>query len=112
MTDNIQIQAVHRNVEGDSEYDGCFLQTTIHDCESNYDLEASRLSLDYDSETLTHSLGFSKTETDRKFFSANELGFASAGELSRIEYIGSLNQFDIFSLIYGFDLEEEVKGDF
>ena len=111
LTDNIQIQAVHRNVEGDSEYDGCFLQTTIHDCESNYDLEASRLSLDYDSETLTHSLGFSKTETDRKFFSADELGFASAGELSRIEYIGSLNQFDSFSLIYGFDLEEEVNGE-
>ena len=110
LTDQIRIQAVHRNVEGDSEYDGCFLQTTIHDCESEYELEASRLSIDYNSETLTHSLGFSKTETDRKFFSADELGFSSAGELNRIEYIGSLNQFDSFSLIYGFDLEEEING--
>ncbi|MBS26598.1 MAG: TonB-dependent receptor, partial [Gammaproteobacteria bacterium] len=110
LTDQIRIQAVHRNVEGDSEYDGCFLQTTIHDCESDYELEASRLSIDYNSETLTHSLGFSKTETDRKFFSADELGFSSAGELNRIEYIGSLNQFDSFLLIYGFDLEEEING--
>ena len=68
LTDQIRIQAVHRNVEGDSEYDGCFLQTTIHDCESDYELEASRLSIDYNSETLTHSLDFQRQKPIASFF--------------------------------------------
>ena len=110
LTDEIQLQAVHRNVKGDSEYDGCFLQTTIHDCQSSYRLKASRLSLDYNSETATHSLAYNKTDTDRDYFSAETLAFDSVGEINRLEYLGSLTGFNNFTLIFGVDLEEEVNG--
>jgi vitamin B12 transporter len=112
VTDNFRVDLVHRNVEGETEFDGCFTPffTTVHDCQSNYDLEATRLAAKYSAGGLVHSLAYAKTETDRKDFTAGNPGFSSAGELERWEYIGTATELNGFDLIFGFDLEEETNN--
>ncbi|NKB35141.1 MAG: TonB-dependent receptor [Pseudomonadales bacterium] len=110
LTDNLRIQLVHRNVEGETQYDGCFAGTTVYDCESHYDLQATRLSVDYGSESFTHSLAYSQSNTERDDFALGSRAFGSDGEINRLEYIGSATGLPGFDLVYGIDLEEEVNA--
>ncbi len=107
LNDNWRLDLVHRNVEGDLQFDGCFSTTTIHDCESNFNLEATRIQARYNSAAMTHSFAYSTTENDRQFFNAGVPGFSALGELERWEYIGKVNALGPIDLIFGFDLEEE-----
>lgn len=110
LTDNLRLQAVHRNVDGRTEYDGCFSGTTVHDCDSLYDLSASRMSLEYDSAAYSHTLAYSESKTDRNDFALGALSFGSQGKLNRFEYVGSAKNLQGFDIVFGIDLEEEING--
>ena len=110
LTKNLRLQVVHRYVEGKTEYDGCFAGTTIYDCESIYELEGNRISLDYSSLVYGHSLAYSKTETNREDFALEALAFGSNGELNRFEYVGYTTNLPGFNIVFGIDLEEEING--
>jgi len=103
-------EVVHRDVAGAAEYDGCFSGVTVHDCESIYELQASRLSLQYGSDAYSHSFAYSQTETEREDLALSALAFDSTGELQRFEYVGAATELPGFDLVYGIDLEREKNG--
>lgn len=110
LTDNLRIDLVHRNVDGKSWFDGCWSGTTVHECSSTYDLQASRLGLAYDSANFTHSLAYASTQTDHDNLALGVSSFQSAGELNRLEYVGSALNLPGFNLVFGADLEEAVRN--
>lgn len=110
ISDQLRAQLVHRNVEGETQYDGCFSGTTVYDCEAQYQLEATRFSLDYNTDSFTHSLAYSQSKTDRDDFALGVLAFGSEGETNRIEYIGRATDLPGFDLVWGVDLEDEESG--
>ena len=106
LNDNWRIDFVHRDVDGDSEFDGCFSGTTVHDCSSKFELSASRGSAEYNSVNFNHSFAVSNTETDRKNFALGVSSFTANGELERMEYVGSATNLPGFDLVWGIDHEE------
>ena len=106
ISENLRVDLVHRQVDGDSQFDGCFSGTTVHDCASDYELRASRAALEYSSDNFTHSLSFSNTETDRGNFALGVSAFTANGELRRWEYLGSATNLPGFDLVVGIDHEE------
>ena len=110
VSDNWLLEIVQRNVEGETQYDGCFFGSTVYDCLAVYDLNANRASLSYTSPSFTHSLSFSNTKTDREDLALGNLSFNSEGELSRWEYVASASNLPGIDLVFGVDLEKEENG--
>ncbi len=110
LSDSMNLQLVHRDVSGESQYDGCFASTTVYDCEALYDFRASRLALQYETEAFGHSLAYNHTQTDREDFALGNFAFGSQGEISRWEYVGNASKLPGFDLIFGIDLENEKNG--
>lgn len=106
LNDNWRIDFVHRDVDGDSEFDGCFSGTTVDDCSSRFELSANRGSVEYNSVNFNHSFAVSNTETDRKNFALGVSSFTANGELERMEYVGSATNLPGFDLVWGIDHEE------
>jgi vitamin B12 transporter len=110
LTDTLRATLVHRDVEGDALYDGCFTTTTIHDCHSISDLRATRVALDYDGAAFTHSLAYATTKSNRHTLAAGAVQFPAEGELDRWEYVGSATELPGFDLVFGGDLEEAANN--
>lgn len=109
-SEDLRLELVHRDTEGDTEYDGCFNAadfSTVHDCDATFGQQASRVSAVLSTGYGSHSLAYSTTQTDREYFALELASFASAGELQRLEYIGELRNPESFHLVYGVDKEEE-----
>jgi vitamin B12 transporter len=110
LTDTLRFDLVHRDVDGDALYDGCFTTTTIHDCHSVSDLKATRAAFTYDGASYTHALAYATTRTNRHTLAAGTVQFPSEGELNRVEYVGSATELPGFDLVFGGDLEEAVNN--
>jgi len=110
VSENWRVDVVHRDVEGETEFDGCFAQTVVNDCGSDYDLRASRISVDYNSDNFNHSLAYASTETDRQNYSLGLPAFGANGKLERFEYLGSMESLPGFNLVFGADLEQADSG--
>jgi len=110
ITDEIRIDLTHRRVDGETEFDGCFSAGTVHDCTSDYELEASRIGVQYNIDGFSHSLAYSDTNTDRENYALGTSSFTAAGELQRWEYIGTATELNGFDVIFGFDLEKESNN--
>ena len=110
-SENLRLELVHRNVEGETQYDACYSGfSPAYDCRSIYDQQASRLSLDYGTESFSHSVSYANTRTDRDDLALGVSAFSSNGELSRWEYVGSASNLPGFDLVFGVDLEQEKNG--
>lgn len=105
VSENLRLDLVHRDVDADSQFDGCF--SGDNDCNSIYKLQATRLSAVYSNDEMSHSLAYSTTESDRDSLERGVSTFASLGELTRWEYVGQLNSLEGVNLVFGADLEEE-----
>jgi len=110
MSESWRMDVVHRDVKGETEFDGCFAQTIVNDCKSDYDLSASRVSIDYSSESITHTLAYANTQTDRQNYSLGQSAFGASGQLERFEYLGSISNLPGFNLVFGADLEDADSG--
>ncbi len=114
-SDTLRLNAVIHDVNSDSEYDACYDSatfSTVHQCNATYDQQALRLSAILATEYGSHGLAWSGTQTDREYFTLGQSGFASEGELQRVEYIGQYTAAQNFELVYGLDIEqEENNGD-
>ena len=112
ISDNLRLELVHRNVEGETQYDGCFAAdfSPANDCEALYDQKASRLSINYGSDSFSHSLAYSNTRTSRDDLTLGVSAFDSNGEINRWEYVGSASNLPGFDLVFGVDLEREESG--
>ncbi|MEQ8315216.1 MAG: TonB-dependent receptor [Gammaproteobacteria bacterium] len=113
LSDRWRVELVHRDVDGANEFDGCFDSATfatVHSCSSDYDLKASRVGIEYDSESFNHSLSYMTTESDRQSFTAGVPAFGGLGEQERVEYIGSATELPGFDLVFGADQQEDVSN--
>lgn len=113
LSDRWRVELVHRDVDGANEFDGCFDSATfatVHNCSSDYDLKASRVGIEYDSESFNHSLSYMTTESDRQSFTAGVPAFGGLGEQERVEYIGSATDLPGFDLVFGADQQEDVSN--
>lgn len=104
-------ELVHRRVEGENRYDNCFSPTQEgHDCLGLFDLQATRVALDYQGTYVAHAVSYSSTDTDRNDYASGGFAFGSAGELKRWEYLGSAKGLPGFRLVFGADLEEALNN--
>jgi len=110
VNERLRLDLVHRDVEGETDFDGCFSGDVVHDCTANYELEATRLSARYSGAGTTHSLAYSSTASDRENFALGVSGFTAAGKLERWEYLGLWRDLPGFDLVFGVDLEEESNN--
>lgn len=103
----LRVELVHREVDGETQYDGCWAGTTVYDCEALYALDATRLSTSYTGERFSHTLAYARSETDRDDLALGTSAFSSNGQLERWEYVGSVKKLPGFDLVFGVDLEQE-----
>ncbi|MES3008498.1 MAG: TonB-dependent receptor [Pseudomonadota bacterium] len=109
-SENLRVELVHRDVAGESAYDGCFHPTNfsqVHDCDVDFEQQASRASATYEGASGTHSLAYARTATDRGYFTLGAPTYDFTGKSERWEYLGNATGFEAFNLVYGADLEEE-----
>ena len=109
LSDQLRLNLVHRQVEGDNEHDGCYdtvTFTTVHDCTDDYEMQASRLALDYSGDSFSHALSYNLTKTERQSYALGQPTFGSKGQLTRLEYLGSATELPGFNLVWGGDWEE------
>lgn len=110
VTENLRIDLVHRDVDANAQFDGCFSGGTVHDCNSISELQATRLGAVYTTESMSHSLAYSNTESDRDNIALGVSSFSALGELERWEYVGQLSSLEQLDLVFGVDLEEESNN--
>ena len=110
VSENLRIDLVHRDVDANAQFDGCFSGGTVHDCNSISELQATRLGAVYSTESMSHSLAYSNTESDRDNIALGVSTFTALGELERWEYVGQLNSLENLDLVFGVDLEEESNN--
>ena len=113
-SERLHIRLIARNTAGDNEYDGCFdpnTGMTTHDCTDDYDMNAWRAVLDYDSGAFTHQLSWQRSTTEREFFSAGTSSFQADGELERLGYLGSYTRGETLRLVYGIDRQRAALDD-
>jgi vitamin B12 transporter len=112
LSDGFSLDLVHRKVDGDSAFDGCYDNTyaLVHNCADEYGLQASRVALNFNDAGFSHTVSYATTETERANFSAGVAAFNSAGEINRFEYLGSATALPGFDLVFGADLEEALNN--
>lgn len=109
LTSNLSAKIVLRQVDGENEYDGCFDNVTfapIHACKSQSQNTTSRLSVDYQTDFQSHSVGIAKTDVKRDFFSNEQFSYASEGETEKFDYVGRFEN-DNQRVVYGVDIEKQ-----
>ena len=111
LSENLRVNLVHREVDGDTEFDRCFSGTTVHDCTSDYEFKGSRAELEYSSDNFSHSLSYSNMKTDRENFALGVSSFTANGEMKRWEYLGSATNLPGFDLVVGIDHEKSIIND-
>ena len=110
VSENLRIDLVHRDVNANAQFDGCFSGGTVHDCNSISELQATRLGAVYSTESMSHSLAYSNIESDRDNLALGVSSFSALGELERWEYVGQLKSLEQLDLVFGVDLEEESNN--
>ncbi|NQY03224.1 MAG: TonB-dependent receptor [Halieaceae bacterium] len=113
VSEGFRLEGVYRDVDADGEYDNCFTASfsRSEDCDSQFDQSAWRVSAKIDSEILTHSLSYNFSDTERAFFTEGQPGFATEGELQRIEYLANYKISDNWAAIAGIELLSEELDD-
>lgn len=106
-TESLRLEAVLHSIDGENEYDSCFTASfsSSNDCSDDFSQQAGRLSATLRTGALQHELSYSRSETDREFFSEDTLSFFARGDLETLAYLGHFSPSDSTSLVYGADHE-------
>lgn len=109
LGDDISLQYVLRNNDGDTQYDGCFDSLTFassNNCDASSDYQTQKLTAEYQRNDISNEFSYSKTEVARQFYSNDQFSFENKGEIEKFELLGHLN-FDNSALVYGADLKKD-----
>jgi vitamin B12 transporter len=109
-SDKTRLQLVVRDIESETKFDNCFSGSRFDDCLADYEQTTSKLSFDYTGDLLEQHVAYAYTDIARENFTNGTTSFSTTGDISRVEYWGSLLHSNS-RLIYGVDLEgEEVTA--
>ncbi len=114
VTDALRLSAVLRDVEADTDYDGCFTVDTFapsNACADEFQQQAWRVAANYTQEHLSHEIFYTSNDMTRDNLTEGLLAFTLAGELERAGYLGSFTSSDSLKLVYGVDLLTETLND-
>ncbi|MFT6052499.1 MAG: vitamin B12 transporter [Halioglobus sp.] len=111
VTEDLRLQLVAHDIDGENEYDNCFGIVDNDDCNDDFDQSSWRAVADYTLGSFTHQLAYSGNDTERTFYTEGQISFATEGEVERLSYLGSFSPSDALRLIYGVDLETETIDD-
>ena len=100
---------VYRDIDAESEYDSFFTSTSMlsNDCLGTTKHETARLSLDYITGAINHTLAYSETRVQRDYFTESALSYGTQGETSQTEYVGSLALNEEQQLVFGADYQKD-----
>lgn len=100
---------VYRDIDAESEYDSCFTAGSAlsNDCLGRTDHETARLSLDYATGALDHTLAYAVTNVQRDYFTESALSYGTEGETSQVEYVGSFALSEEQQLVFGSDYQKD-----
>lgn len=101
-----RLQAVLRDVDAITEYDGCGWPT-IHDCRGEFDQRSARVSMNYSGQRFGHEVAVQQSELDSGDFAAGALSFGAEGEISKLEYLGNIAINQNASIVFGIDHKNE-----
>ncbi|TGD74693.1 TonB-dependent receptor [Mangrovimicrobium sediminis] len=113
-TDALTLSLAGHDVDGESEYDGCYDAldfSSTNDCRDEYSQRAWRAGAQWRGERLSHELAYNDSRTERTNFSNGIEAFANEGSLERWSYLGSFRASDALQLVYGADLQTEHLED-
>ena len=104
-----RVTAVHRRTAADTDYDGCFATTgTVQQCEARFELQASRLALEYEGRRVQPLSSLSlKPILIAKDRALAVPVFTSASTIQHWEYIGNATGLRGVDLVFGLELEKE-----
>ncbi|BDX08344.1 TonB-dependent receptor plug domain-containing protein [Planctobacterium marinum] len=109
FNEQLGLQLVIRSTEGETQYDGCFDNTTfapINNCVTESEQTSARLALQYRTEAMQHSLGYAITDVEKDFINNGEFGFGNEGEIRRLDYQGWY-QLGADTISFGVDFKAE-----
>ena len=114
ISEQLRLELVARDVDGDNEFDGCFTNATFapsNRCSDSFSQRSWRTAASFRGEQLQHELAYSHNKTERQFFTEGLPGFGTEGTLSRASYLGSFSSGEALQLVYGVDHEEQALDD-
>ncbi|MEQ9464922.1 MAG: TonB-dependent receptor [Haliea sp.] len=114
VSEQLRLELVARDVDGDNAYDGCFTNDTFapsNRCSDSFSQQSWRAAASFRGEQLQHELAYSYNKTERQYFTAGLPGFGTEGTLERVSYLGSYAPADSLQLVYGVDHEEQTLDD-
>ena len=109
LNESLRAEAVLRDVDGSTEYDGCYSTVPTDDCESDYAQTSYRFSLLHKGERFSNAIAYSTTDIDRDYFSDGVFSFGLKGSISKTEYLGTATLSDEHKLVYGLDEKTEEQ---
>ncbi|MBX2858767.1 MAG: TonB-dependent receptor [Cellvibrionaceae bacterium] len=104
----LRLQLVLRDIRADNEFDNCFSQTSSNDCLGEFAQRTARAGLSYQAKRSYHNAGFSQTQVERNNFTAGTQSFFAKGDIQNLDYSGSFQLSQAFTLVTGGDLKTET----
>jgi vitamin B12 transporter len=114
VTDALRLSLVGRDVDADTEYDGCFTVDTFADsnaCVDEFEQQSWRVAANFRTERFGHEVFYTNNENGRDNFTEGQFSFGLDGETERTGYLGSFDGGEAFRLAYGIDLLTESVDD-
>jgi vitamin B12 transporter len=115
IMDTLRLELVARSVEGENDFDECFLGAPSFarsdNCKNEFDQDAGRVALIHNGKRFANTLSYNENSTDRKFFTEGVNDFNFKGELQTLDYLGSWKNSEALTLIYGATLLQELVED-
>lgn len=109
LSPDLTATLVYRDIDAESEYDSCFTADSAlsNDCLGSTRHETARLSLDYVTGAVDHTLAYAVTDVQRDYFTESELSYGTEGETSQVEYVGSFALSQEQQLVFGSDYQKD-----
>lgn len=105
INENLRASLVYRDIDAESYFDNCFRGD--HDCFGSTDQSIAKIALNYSQESIEHSLSYSFTDIERTNLTKGAVSFATEGETTEVEYLGSYALNKNQKVVFGADYEED-----
>lgn len=101
----VRASLVLRDIDADTEFDNCGFPS-VDACEAFSKQQNAKLKLEYKTVLGDHSISYAKTDIDREILQSGVKSFATMGETSELEYLGSYGFGDSQTIVFGADYEK------
>ncbi|MBN7796225.1 TonB-dependent receptor plug domain-containing protein [Parahaliea mediterranea] len=103
-SENLRLELVARNTEGENAYDDCFTVDTFAPtdaCGSDFEQDAWRAAIDYQAGRFGHQLAYTGNDTERQNYADGLPSFGADGSLDKWGYLGNFAASEDLRLVYG-----------